>query len=140
MFRKMQWKIVCIFMALVMAIMVVVGVYMFGSIVNLYGNSFRTQMDKVMSGAFTTVIRDALEIEDADERNLRVNTAISAYSIQLGLSESRQCAVLRATDAQRISATEFVGAYGPQHPFKCVLYGLCLLSFCRRPGLYNLCP
>lgn len=107
MFRKMQWKIVCIFMALVMAIMVVVGVYMFGSIVNLYGNSFRTQMDKVMSGAFTTVIRDALEISDAEERNMRVNTAISAYSIQLGLSESRQCAVLRATDAQRISATEF---------------------------------
>ena len=50
MFKKMQWKIVCIFVALVLAIMLVVGFYMFGSVVRMYSDSFRVQMDKVMSG------------------------------------------------------------------------------------------
>lgn len=105
MFKKMQWKIVCIFVALVFAIMLVVGFYMFGSVVRMYSDSFRSQMDKVMSGDFGRVVSETLnQAVDAETRANRVNTVISAYSSQLGLSESRQCAVLDAKDASRIDS------------------------------------
>lgn len=106
MFKKMQWKIVVIFVALVLAIMLVVGAYMFNSIVKMYTNSFNEQMDKVMSGEFTAVMRETLtsDLQGQDKIN-RANAVISAYSGQLGLSEQRQCAVLNASDASRIVST-----------------------------------
>ena len=106
MFKRMQWKIVCIFVALVLAIMLFVGIYMFGSIILLYSDDFRTQMDKVMSGSFTEVLSETLNGDLPEEaRTTQINTVISAYSSQLGLSEHRQCAVLDARDASRIVTT-----------------------------------
>lgn len=106
MFKKMQWKIVVIFVALVLAIMLIVGAYMFNSIVRLYTDDFNEQMDKVMSGEFTIAMTDTLRSDlQGQELVNRINTVISAYSGQLGLSEQRQCAVLRAADASRIATT-----------------------------------
>ena len=106
MFKRMQWKIVCIFVALVLAIMLFVGIYMFGSVIKLYSNEFRIQMDKVMSGDFTEVMEETLNGNLPEEERInRINTVISAYSSQLGLSEQRQCAVLSARDASRIVTT-----------------------------------
>lgn len=103
MFKKMQWKIVCIFVALVLTIMLVVGFYMFGSVVGLYNNDFRDRMDKVMSGDFIVVMTQTLAADLNDtERANRVNTVISAYSAQLQLSEQRQCEVLDAKTAKRL--------------------------------------
>ncbi len=100
MFKKMQWKIVCMFVALVLAIILFVGLYMFGSVIRLYSNDFRSQMDKVMSGDFADVMNETLSLElPKAEKLSRVNTVISAYSSQLGLSESRQCMVLNGKDA-----------------------------------------
>ncbi len=103
MFKKMQWKIVCIFVALVLAIMLVVGFYMFGSVVRFYSDDFRAQMDKVMSGDFTAVMDETLssDLEESEKISL-VNTVISAYSSQLGLSDKRQCQVLDAKNAKRL--------------------------------------
>ncbi len=106
MFRRMQWKIVCIFVALVFAIMLFVGIYMFASIIRLYSDDFRIQMDKVMSGNFSEVMSETLNSDlSKEDRAARINTVISAYSSQLGLSEQRQCAVLDAKDASRIVTT-----------------------------------
>ncbi|MBR5155213.1 MAG: HAMP domain-containing protein [Clostridia bacterium] len=106
MFKKMQWKIVCIFVALVLAIMLVVGFYMFSSVVKLYSDSFQSQMDKVMSGDFVEVMSEALYTDASTEaKENRINAVISAYSSQLGLSDQRQCAVLDAKDASRIVTT-----------------------------------
>ncbi len=106
MFKKMQWKIVVIFVALVLAIMLIIGAYMFNSIVKMYTNSFNEQMDKVMSGEFTAAMTETLTSNlQGQERASRINTVISAYSSQLGLSEQRQCAVLNAADASRIVTT-----------------------------------
>ncbi len=106
MFKKMQWKIVCIFVVLVLAILLVVGFYMFSSVVRLYSDSFQSQMDKVMSGDFLEVMSEALYSDaTGDDKEARINAVISAYSSQLGLSEQRQCAVLDAKDASRIVTT-----------------------------------
>ncbi len=106
MFRRMQWKIVCIFVALVLAIMLFVGIYMFSSVIRMYSDDFRVQMDKVMSGEFTQALDEVLagDLSEKD-RAQQINTVISAYSSQLGLSEQRQCAVLDARDASRIVTT-----------------------------------
>ncbi|MBQ2932023.1 MAG: HAMP domain-containing protein [Clostridia bacterium] len=103
MFKKMQWKIVCIFVALVVAIMLFVALYMFGSVVRLYSDDFRNQMDKVMSGDFAQAMTQTLATDlSGDQRTASVNTVISAYSSQLGLSASRQCEVLDAKTAKRL--------------------------------------
>lgn len=107
MFKKMQWKIVCIFVALVLAIMMFVGLYMFSSVVRLYSNSFQSQMDKVMAGEFTREINESLSLWGSmDEKSARANTVISAYSSQLGLSDTRECVILSAKDAKHISSSQ----------------------------------
>jgi len=106
MFKKMQWKIVVIFVALVFAIMIFVGAYMLNSVVKMYSNEFNVQMDKVMSGEFATTVTQILRSDtDDSEKMIKLNTVISAYSAQLGLSDRRQCAVLNAADASRIVTT-----------------------------------
>ena len=107
MFKRMQWKIVFMFVALVLVIMLIVGLYMLGSIISLNNRSFNEQLDKAMSGDFVQVIGETLsENVSPDERTSRVNSVISAFSGQLGLSEQRQCAVLSAVDASKIGSTE----------------------------------
>ncbi len=106
MFKKMQWKIVILFVALVFAIMLIVGGYMLTSVVNMYSRDFNEQMDNVMSGEFSRVVTEILRSDESNSEKMnRLNTVISAYSAQLGLSEQRQCAVLNAADASRIVAT-----------------------------------
>ena len=106
MFKKMQWKIVVIFVAFVIAIMLIVGAFMFSNIVKMYTNDFNEQIEKVMSGEFTVVMTEILQSNEnnAEKVNL-INTVISAYSGQLGLSDQRQCAVLNAADASRVTTT-----------------------------------
>jgi len=106
MFKRMQWKIVFMFVALVLVIMLIVGLYMLGSIIVINNGAFNEQLDKVMSGEFTQVLGETLsEDVPADEKTRRVNSVISAFSGQLGLSEQRQCSVLSAVDASRIVST-----------------------------------
>lgn len=106
MFKRMQWKIVLIFVALVLAIMFTVGIYMIQSIVRLTNTTFVTQLDKVMSGEFTRAVKEALRDDSSvEEQTLRVNNVISAYSGQLSLSDQRQCAILNAADGSKIAAS-----------------------------------
>lgn len=107
MFKRMQWKIVFIFVALVLAIMLIIGVYMYGSVINMYCNNFSNQMDKVMSGEFPATISSVLgEDIEKQKKTEQINNVISAYSGQLGLSDQRQCVVLYAQDASRIDSPE----------------------------------
>lgn len=109
MFKRMQWKIVFIFVALVLAIMLVIGVYMYGSIVKMYCNNFSSQMDKVMSGEFPVTVSSVLGNDIEKSKKIeQINNVISAYSGQLGLSDQRQCVVLYAKDASRIDSDERV--------------------------------
>lgn len=106
MFKKMQWKIVFIFVALVFVIMISVGAYMLNSVVKMYANDFNDQMDKVMSGEFSATMTEILQTDISDSEKMpKLNTVISAYSAQLGLSDQRQCAVLNAADGSRIVTT-----------------------------------
>ncbi len=106
MFKRMQWKIVLIFVALVLAIMFTVGIYMIQSIVRLTNTNFVNQLDKVMSGEFTRAVKEALRDDSSvEEQTLRVNNVISAYSGQLSLSDQRQCAILNAADGSKIAAS-----------------------------------
>lgn len=109
MFRRMQWKIVFIFVALVMAIMLIVGVYMLGSVIKVSGSSFSSSLDRVMPGEFTQAIGETLKESGSvspEELVVHVNSVISAFSGQLGLSDQRQCTVLKAADASRIVTTD----------------------------------
>lgn len=106
MFKKMQWKIVLIFVALVLTIMFTVGIYMLQSIVKMTNTSFVTQLDKVMSGEFTQAMKEVLGgSSPLSEKAQNADSVISAYSGQLSLSDSRQCMILNSSDGARLAAS-----------------------------------
>lgn len=101
MFRRLQWKIVVMFVVLVSAIMFIVSGFMITNIVNFYEKDFKVQMESVLSGEFADSIDEALN----DNKNgslKRAESIISAYSVQLGLGEERRCMILDAKDASLI--------------------------------------
>lgn len=104
MFRRLQWKIVVMFVLLVFAIMFIVSGFMLTNIVHLYEREFKTQTESVLSGEFTDSILKVLDENQAD-RSKKLQDVILAYSSQLGLDTERRCAILRAGDASEITST-----------------------------------
>ena len=104
MFRRLQWKIVVMFVLLVFAIMFIVSGFMLTNIVHLYERDFKTQTESVLSGEFTESIIKVLKENGAD-RSKKLQDVILAYSSQLGLDTERKCAILRAADASEITLT-----------------------------------
>lgn len=104
MFRRLQWKIVVMFVLLVFAIMFIVGGFMVTNIVNFYEKDFKTQMQSVLNSEFAESI-DAAFSDNKSGSLKRVEDIISAYSVQLGLGEERKCMILNARDASCIVPT-----------------------------------
>lgn len=102
MFRRLQWKIVVMFVLLVFAIMFIVSGFMLTNIVHLYESDFKTQTESVLSGEFTESIIKVLKENGAD-RSKKLQDVILAYSSQLGLDTERKCTILRAADASEIT-------------------------------------
>ncbi len=104
MFRKLQWKIVVMFVLLVFAIMFIVSGFMLTNTVHFYERDFKAQTESVLGGEFTDSILKILK-ENNDDRNQKLQDVLSAYSSQLGLGTDRKCSVLRASDASEIVST-----------------------------------
>lgn len=105
MFRRLQWKIVVMFVLLVFAIMFIVSGFMLTNIIHFYEQEFKEQTESVLNGEFTDGIIKALKDNNSDEeRTARLNEVISVYSAQLGLGSERKCSVLTA-DAREIASS-----------------------------------
>lgn len=103
MFRRLQWKIVVMFVLLVFAIMFIVSGFMLTNIVHLYEKDFKTQTESVLGGEFSDSIVKVLKENGAD-RSKKLQDVILAYSSQLGLDTQRKCGILRASDASEITS------------------------------------
>lgn len=105
MFRRLQWKIVVMFVMLVMAIMFIISGFMMLNIIHYYERDFKLKMDGAFGGEFTSGITDILNDDAAEGKEKMLSDVISAYSAQLGLGEERTLSVLYADNAEEIVST-----------------------------------
>ena len=115
MFRRLQWKIVVMFVALVMVVMCVISGFIVLNTIRFYEKDFKNKMQTVMGGIFYDAVEDALE--DYPESGVSTLTDIlNAYSGQLGLGSERMCSVLRARDASEIATTASIRVKNEKTP------------------------
>ena len=104
MFRRLQWKIVVMFVLLVFAIMFIISGFMLTNIVHLYERDFKAQTESVLGGEFTDSLVAVLK-ESAENKKAKLENVILAYSSQLGLGTERRCMILRAKDASLVASS-----------------------------------
>jgi len=104
MFKRLQWKIVVMFVLLVMAIMFIAFGFMTVNTVHFYERDFKNKTESVLRGEFTDGVINVLKSDDENKQAKLLNV-ISAYSSQLGLGNDRKCSVLLASDGSEIAST-----------------------------------
>lgn len=103
MFKRLQWKLVAVFVLLVMAVLVVADIFLLRGVSEFYQQDFRRQVTTALSGDFTNGVRSALVSQAQQEDKLKaLSDLISAYSGQLGINANRTCSILSARNAEII--------------------------------------
>lgn len=111
MFRRLQWKIVVMFVLLVMAIMFIISGFMMLNIIHYYEKDFKLKMDGVTDGEFISGITDILNDDAVSDKEKKLIEVISAYSAQLGLGDERTLSILYRDNGEEIVSTAPV-SYG----------------------------
>ncbi|MBR5236397.1 MAG: HAMP domain-containing protein [Clostridia bacterium] len=84
MFKNLQWKIVAIFVLMVLAILFVVGTFLIVSVTNFYHNSFAGEMDSIFTESFIEQMEAGTK-DDADY----VQRVMSAHMARMGIDSYR---------------------------------------------------
>ncbi len=115
MFKKIQWKVLTVFLLLVVSVMLAVGTFLLNSISKYYHDEFRTQMEQTVFTADFVGQLDTAASSDEPEAALR--TLLDSFAGRIGIDSYRNfyllggsdAAVLYAPDgAQEVSATSNV--------------------------------
>ena len=92
MFKSISWKVLTVFILLIVSVMIVVGTFLLNSISSYYHREFKTQMEElVFTGDFTSQLASAASSSDAVSEMSRL---IEIYSGRIGLDSYRSCAIL----------------------------------------------
>lgn len=96
-FKKLQWKLVLMFVILVTAVMLIVGVFLLGSIANFYRDDFTGGIEQTLSEGFSADINEILSTEmESGTKAAALEELLGAYSVRFGRSSSRSCYILNA--------------------------------------------
>ena len=91
MLRSIQWKLVLMFVLLIVAVMLVFGLFLQGRISAFYHNSFSQVMSQSFSAELTNQLQAAVKSEDSLEELKKI---LSIYSGRLGISSNRNYYIL----------------------------------------------
>lgn len=110
-FQKLQWKLVLMFIMLILSVMIIAGTFLLNSVTTFYHNQFRELMDSEFSpgSEINNILASALSSSDPSER---VKEAVEAFSTnRLGINgKSRNFYILDGTTGDYISgSTENTG-------------------------------
>lgn len=101
MFKSIQWKLVTMFVILVLGIMVVFGTFLQERITVFYHNTFAQQM----SIAFTTELTN--QLHTAEQQSIEALSAIlDTYSGRLGVNSNRNYYILNKNNGNSVAASE----------------------------------
>lgn len=114
MFKSIQWKMVAIFVMLIVAVITVVGSFLMINIVNLYNREFSVMMGQVFTDDFIM----QLEQPPEDGNDLEhVSSVVQSYIGQLGIDtyrfycilDAKTGDILRTSDKARSEGLEITG-------------------------------
>lgn len=100
MFKSIQWKLVTMFVILVLAIMIVFGTFLQERITVFYHETFMSEMNVVFLPELTDQLFKAEKAENAAEA---LKNVLDVYSGRLGLNSNRNYFILDKTDGHLIS-------------------------------------
>lgn len=105
MFKGLQWKIVMIFVLMVMAIMSVAGTFLVLSVTNSYYNLFADEMDSIFTESFVEQVQTGAANDEA-----YVKQVMSAYMARMGIDSYRNYYIIDGKSGQVIDSSAPVGA------------------------------
>lgn len=91
MFKNMKWKLVAVFLLLVVCLVVMIGTFLFSRVSTFYHNDFITAMNSVFEGELKTQLSDASK---TDNPVYNMETALRAFSGPLGIDSFRNYYIL----------------------------------------------
>lgn len=104
MFKRIQWKVLTVFLLLVVSVMLVVGTFLLTSISKYYHDEFRTQME---STVFTSELTDQLQTAaSAAEPVEALRTLLDTYVGRMGIDSYRNYYVLSGKDGSVLYAPD----------------------------------
>lgn len=100
MFKGLQWKMVTIFVLLVLAIMAIAGTFLILSITESYHQMFADEMNSIFTDSFV----QQLETGAAQDETY-VGNVLSAFTVRMGIDSYRDYYILSAHDASVIDTS-----------------------------------
>jgi len=100
MFKSLQWKIVAIFVLLILAVMSVAGTFLIVSVTNFYHDMFAGEMDAVFTESFINQISAG-----TSENENYIKEILKAHTIQMGIDSYRSYYLISATEGRVIDSS-----------------------------------
>lgn len=105
MFKRLQWKMVVMFVALVFITMLIATIFMVSNIIDVYQDAFVTQQEEVVQGDFIVSVKNALSYKgEESEKIAKATNSISLYAGKMGLGAERDCYILDAKSGEIITS------------------------------------
>ena len=109
-FRGLQWKLIFIFVLLILAVMIIAGTFLLNSVLAFYHNSFRDKMEAEFSGTMVQSLDIAMNGSSPQEGVVQVLEAFSTS--RLGTNDNRNYFILDGKNAEYISGSAEKTALG----------------------------
>jgi len=100
MFKSLQWKMVVIFLLLVLAIMSVVGTFLILSVTNFYHDMFADEMDSLFTESFIQQLA-----QGATEDESYIKDILSAHRVRMGVDTYRNYYLISSETAEVIDSS-----------------------------------
>ncbi len=97
MFKSLQWKVVSMFLLLVLAILTIAGTFLILSVTDFYNRLFAEEMDAVFNPAFI----QQLEADGGEEY---LYTTLDAYTARMGIDTYRSCYIISTKDGSIVKS------------------------------------
>lgn len=98
MFKSLQWKVVAMFLLLVLVILTIAGTFLILSVTDFYNKTFAEEMDAVFAPA---LIR---QFEDSGEEEYLLRT-LSAHTARMGIDTYRNYYVISVADGSVVGSS-----------------------------------
>ena len=90
--KKLQWKLILVFLLLIVSVMIIAGTFLLSGVMSFYHNQFENNMNKEFSGTIVQNLQAALNDENPESRIKDVMDAFSTS--RLGINEFRNYYIL----------------------------------------------
>ena len=102
-FRKLQWKLILIFMLLIVSVVLITGTFLLSNVSSFYLQRFETQMTNAFESGVAKSLKEA-STEERPEESLEER--MRAFStIRFGISDNRDYYILDGKEAKIISSS-----------------------------------